>query len=182
VTHGLDDVSGARLALATDHRRAFVDAAQGLTEVARAANERHLEVVLLDVELLVGRREYLALVDVVDAEGFQDLRLDEVSDATFRHDRNGHGAHDLDDLLGITHARDATRRADVRRDALEGHDRHRARVLRDPRLLCGDHVHDHATLEHAREAAFQRPSTGRTIRSGGVLRRGHMYAIVTPCP
>ncbi len=179
---GLDDVARPGLALAADHCRALVDTAKRLAEVACAADEGHLELMLLHVELNVGRREDLAFVDVVDAERFQDLRLDEVSDAALRHDRNGHSAHDLDDLLRIAHACDATRGADVRRDALQGHDRHGARIFGDPRLLGGDDIHDHAALEHPREAAFQRPRTGRTVRSGSVLRRGHVYAIVTPCP
>src|SRR5947207_1226647 len=101
MAHGLDDVAGARFTLAADHRRAFVDAAERLAEIARAAHERHLEVVLLYVELLVCRRKNFALVDVVDTESFQHLSLDKVPDPALRHDRNGHGAHDLDDLLGI---------------------------------------------------------------------------------
>ena len=112
---------------------------------------------LLNVELLVGRRKNFTLVDVVDTESFKHLSLDKVPDPALRHDRNGHGAHDLDDLLWIAHSRDPTRGADVRRDTLERHHRHGARVLRDPRLLRGDHIHDHAALEHAREAAFERP-------------------------
>src|SRR5688572_7178137 len=137
---------------------------------------------LLNVELHVRWRQDLALVDVVDAERFQHLGFGEVSDAALCHDRNGHSAHDLDDLLGIAHARDAARGADVRRHAFQGHHGDSAGIFGYPRLLRGDHIHDHAALEHARETAFQRPRTGRTVRSWGVLWRGHVYAIVTPCP
>ena len=45
----------AGLALGADHGRAFGDAPQRLAQVARAAHERHLEVALVDVVLLVGR-------------------------------------------------------------------------------------------------------------------------------
>ena len=50
-------------------------------------------------------------------------------------------------------------RADVGGDALERHDRARARVLRDPRLLGVDDVHDHAALQHLRQTRLhpQRP-------------------------
>src|SRR2546428_1842055 len=68
MANGLDDVAGAGLALAADHRRALVDATQRLTEIARAADEPGLEDVLVDVELLVGRREDFAFVDAVDAQ------------------------------------------------------------------------------------------------------------------
>ena len=37
---------------------------------------------------LVGGRQHLALVDVVDLERLQDLRLDEVPDAALGHDRD----------------------------------------------------------------------------------------------
>ena len=81
VAHGLDDVAGAGLALGADHRRALADAPQRLAEVAAAAHERDAERELVDVEVLVGRRQHLGLVDEVDAERLEDLRLDEVADA-----------------------------------------------------------------------------------------------------
>ena len=68
VADGLDDVAGAGLALRADHRRALGDPPERLAEVGGAADERHGEGPLVDVVRLVGRREHLALVDVVDAE------------------------------------------------------------------------------------------------------------------
>src|SRR5688572_27526242 len=79
VAHGLDDVAGSGLALGADHGRALADAPQRLPQVAAAAHERHLEVVLIDVVLLVGRREDLGLVDVVHLERLEDLGLGEVT-------------------------------------------------------------------------------------------------------
>src|ERR1035437_9009501 len=86
VTDRLNDVAGARLALGTDHRRALGDPAERLAQVAAAAHERHLEGVLVDVVRLVGGRQDLGLVDVVDAERLEDLGLDEVADPGLRHD------------------------------------------------------------------------------------------------
>src|SRR5688572_31940461 len=48
---------------------------------------------------LVGGREDLGFVDVVHAEGFEDLCLDEVADAGLGHHRDGHGVHDPRDHL-----------------------------------------------------------------------------------
>lgn len=73
VLDGLDDVAGAGLALGADHGGALADAAQGLAEVAAAAHEGHAVGVLLDVVDVVGGREDFGLVDVVDADGFEDL-------------------------------------------------------------------------------------------------------------
>ena len=86
--HGLHHIAGARLALGADHRRALADAPQRLAQVAAAAHEGDLEEVLVDVVRLVGRRQHFRFVNVVDADGFQDLGLDEMPDAAFRHHRD----------------------------------------------------------------------------------------------
>ncbi len=94
----VDDVARSRLALRPDHRGAFADAAERLAEVPAAADERDLVVVLVDVVLLVGRRQDLALVDEVDLERLEDPRLGEVPDAALGHDRDGDRLLDLADL------------------------------------------------------------------------------------
>ena len=101
--------------------------------------------------LVVGRREHLALVDEVDAEALQHLGFHEVSDTALRHDGDGHGFHDALDHGGVAHASHAAVGADVGRDALEGHDGHRSRILGDLRLLGVHDVHDDAALHHLRE-------------------------------
>lgn len=73
VLDGLDDVAGAGLTLGADHGSALRDAAQGLAQVAAAADEGGLEVVLGDVVEVIGGGEDFGLVDVVDANGFEDL-------------------------------------------------------------------------------------------------------------
>ena len=64
------------------------------------------------------------------------------------------------DEVGVAHPRDAALGPDVGGHALEGHDRDRAGVLGDPRLLGGDHVHDHAALEHLGHAALDARRAG----------------------
>ena len=65
-----------------------------LAEVATAAHERHPERRLVDVIRLVGHREHLALVDVIDLARLEYLRLDGVSDARLGHHGYGHGILD----------------------------------------------------------------------------------------
>ncbi len=101
VPYGLDDVSSSRLAFGADHRGAFGNAPQRLAKVATPADEGDLEQVLVDVVLLVGRRQHLGLIDVVDAKRLEDLRLDEMSDAALRHHRNRHRFHDRADQGGV---------------------------------------------------------------------------------
>ena len=57
-----------------------------------------LERPLVDVVRLVGRREHLGLVDVVDLERLEHLGLDEVADARLGHHGDRHGLLDLADL------------------------------------------------------------------------------------
>ena len=136
MAHGFDDVAGAGLALAADQARALADAPQRLAEVRRAAHERHRELPLVDVVRLVGRSQHLGLVDVVDAERLQHLRLGEVADAALRHDRDRDRLLDALDHRRVAHARDAAVAADVGGHALERHHRDRAGVLGDLRLLA----------------------------------------------
>ncbi len=75
VLDGVDHVAGARFAFGADHGRAFGDAPQSLAQVARAADEGRGEGVLVDVVGLVGGGEDFALVDEVDAQFLQNLRL-----------------------------------------------------------------------------------------------------------
>src|SRR5690606_2147386 len=144
VRGGVGDVPRARLALGADHGRALGDPAQRLTEVGRAAHEGHGELPLVDVVLVVGGAEDLGLVDVVDAEALEDLRLDEVPDAGLGHHGDGDGLDDAVDEVGVAHAGDSALGPDVGGDALEGHHGHGAGVLGDLRLLGGDDVHDDA--------------------------------------
>ena len=157
VAHGLHDVARARLALRADHGRPFGDPPQRLAEVAAAADEGNPEGVLVDVVLVVGRREHLRFVDVVDPEGLEHLRLDEVPDAALRHDRDRDRLHDLQDQLGVAHPCHAAGGADVRGHPLQRHDRAGPGILGDTRVLGGDDVHDDAALQHLRQALLREP-------------------------
>src|SRR5437773_6619946 len=121
VADSLDHVAGTRLAFGADHGCAFRDAAQRLTKVPAAANKGDFEWVLVDVKLLIGGGQDLGLVDVIDAERLEDLRLDEVADAALRHHRDGDGLHDRANQCRVRHPGHAALFADVRRHPLESH-------------------------------------------------------------
>ena len=109
---------------------------------------------------IVGGGENLGFVDVIDLDGLQDLRLDDVTDAALGHNGDGDGLLDALDHLGIAHARDAACGTDVGRDALECHDGAGACFLGDACLLGRGDVHDDAALEHLREFAVEFDAIG----------------------
>ena len=157
---GFDHVARAGFALGADHGRAFPNAAQGFAQVAAAADKRHLEIVLEDVMFLVGGSEHLGFINVVHTQGFQDLRLDEMPDAAFRHDRDGDSVHDPEDQFRVGHARHAPLGTDIRRDAFQRHDCAGAGLFGNFGMLGGDHVHDHAAFQHLRQTFFYGKCTG----------------------
>lgn len=95
--NGLHDVPRPGLSFGPYHGGSFADPPQRFPEVLASANERDLEVVLVDVVVLVGESEDFTLVDVIDSDGLEDLHLHEVADPSFGHDRNRNGMFDLFD-------------------------------------------------------------------------------------
>ncbi|KAL8140959.1 LOW QUALITY PROTEIN: hypothetical protein V2J09_006980 [Rumex salicifolius] len=152
VADGLDDVAGSSLSLGANHRRSLANTAQCLAEVAASADEGDAEVVLVDVVGLVGGSENLRLIDVIDTNSLKDLRLDKVTNTSFRHDRNSDRLLNLLDELGVRHASNAALSADVGRDTLESHDGASAGLLSDTSLIGGHDIHDNAAAKHLSEA------------------------------
>ena len=155
VANRLDDIARAGFALGADHGRAFGDAAQGLAQIARAADERNFVIVLVDVMLFVGGREHFAFVDVIDAQRFEDARFGEVADAHLGHHRDGDGGHDVANDADLGHAGHAALFADIGRHAFQRHHRASARLLGDHGLLGIDDVHDDAALQHLSQTHFE---------------------------
>src|SRR5436190_9173793 len=153
-------VTGAGLPLRPNHRGTLVDPSQCLTQVGGTADERDGEPPLVDVVRVVGRRQYLGLVDVVDPECLQHLRLDEVADPRLGHHRDRDRGDDALDHVRVAHPGDAALGADVGRHPFERHHRDRTAVLGDLRLLGRDDVHDDAALEHLGHAALHPGGAG----------------------
>src|SRR5579885_3511549 len=118
---------------------------------------------LVDVELLVGGRQHFRLVNTVHAERLQNVRLDEVADATLGHHWDRDRLFDLEDQLGVAHTRHATLRANIRRHALQRHHRRGSGLLSNLRMLLVDDIHDDAALEHLRKVAFDPYGPGLSL-------------------
>ena len=74
LTTGVDNVSSTGFTFGADHGCAFGDAAQSFAEIARAADERNFEGMLIDMVGFVGGGEHFGFVDVLDAEFLQNLK------------------------------------------------------------------------------------------------------------
>ncbi|WZY79888.1 hypothetical protein YC2023_026272 [Brassica napus] len=103
---------------------------------------------LVDVVVFVGEGQHLALVDVIDSDRFEDLRLHEMTDPGLGHHRNRNGLLDVLNHLGIAHPSDASLSANIGGNALQSHDGASTGFLRDAGLLGVDDVHDNAAAEH----------------------------------
>ncbi len=140
----------------------------------------NLEGVLVDVMGFVRRSQDFGLVDVVDAQLFENLGLCEVANTALRHDRDRHGRHDFANLFGRSHAGDATLGADLRGHALEGHDGDRPGALGDFGLLGVRDVHDDAALKHLGEAGFKAKAGGMSIAGSVAVCHGSQ-PFITKC-
>ena len=81
------------------------------------------------------------------------------------------GLHDVLIIVGSDMRATPPSRADVGRDALEGHDSDRAGVFGDLGLVGRHHVHDHAALEHLGQAALGGPGAGLALHGVPLLGR-----------
>jgi hypothetical protein len=98
--------------------------------------------------------DHLSLVDEVDLERFEHLSLGKMPDATLGHHRDRHRLFDPLDHVRVGHAGHAAVGADIGRHPLQRHHRHGSRLFGDLGLVGGDDIHDHASLEHFRQAAL----------------------------
>src|SRR5215813_10096767 len=152
---GLDDVTRACFALGANHGGSFADSSQRFAEISGTANKRHLEWLFVDVMLLVGGGQDLALIDEIHAQRFEDLGFDKMADADFCHHGNSNCGHDFSNSFWRGHSSNAAFGPDVGGHSLECHDRNSAGFLGYQRLLGSSNVHYHATLEHFGQTGLQ---------------------------
>ena len=154
VRRRVGNVAGTSFTLGANHCCTFGNATERFTQVGCTADEGNGEVPLVDVVGVIGRGENLGFVDVVDAEGLQDLSLNEVADASLCHNRDRDSVDDAIDQIRVRHTCNATLCANVSRNALKRHDGNCARIFGDLCLLGSNDVHDDAALEHLSHTAL----------------------------
>ena len=111
--HRFHHIPRPRLAFGANHGGPFADPPQRFAQVAAAAHKRHFKALFVDMKLFVSGRQHFRLVDIVDPNRFQNLRLYKMPDPALRHHWNGNRLFNPDDQLRIAHARHAPLRANV---------------------------------------------------------------------
>jgi len=107
VPHRMHHVASAGFALGADHGRAFGDAAESFSQVARATHKRRGEGVLVDVvRFIAGVSTSLSSMKSTPS-CLQNLRFGEVTDTGLGHDWNRNGADDFLNELRAGHAGNA---------------------------------------------------------------------------
>mmetsp|Transcript_10163 Transcript_10163/g.61876 ORF Transcript_10163/g.61876 Transcript_10163/m.61876 type:complete len:277 (-) Transcript_10163:528-1358(-) len=170
VTDGLYHIAGSCLSLGADHGCSLRNAAKGLSEIAATAHERNGEVVLVDVMHVISGREDLRLIDVIYANGFQNLGFHKVTDTRLGHDRDSHGFLDFLDHGRVAHACHSPLLPDVRWHAFQCHHCNSTGFLRNACLFDVDNVHDDPTLEHLGESDLQRAHDAVSRRHPSFVR------------
>ena len=104
---------------------------------------------------IVGGRQYLAFIDIVDFNGLQNLGLHKVTDTALGHDGNGNGFLNSPDHFGIAHAGHTSGGTDVCRNALQSHNGTGSCLLGNLCLLRCGNIHDDAALQHLGQFLIQ---------------------------
>ena len=104
---------------------------------------------------IIGRGEHLALVNIIDLDGLQNLSLCKMADTTLCHDRDRDGLLDALDHLRVAHARHATSCTNVGRNALKSHNGTSTCSLSNLSLFRGCYIHDNTALKHLCKVAVE---------------------------
>src|SRR3954471_5410632 len=112
------DVTCSRLTFCTKHRRTFSDSAGSFTQVATATHKWHCIVFFIQVELLIGRGQNFALIDIINAHSLKYTSLNNMPNSRLRHYRDGDGFKYLFDYSWVSHSCDAACCSDIRRNTL----------------------------------------------------------------
>ena len=147
----LHNVARTRLALCAYHGSTLAYAAERFAKIFSAAYERHFKLSLVDMVNVVGGREHLRFVDVVDLDSFEYLRLSEMTYTALRHYGDRYRLLYALYHLRVAHAGNAACRANVGWYTLKRHNCARACRFGYLCLLGGGNVHDNAALQHLGE-------------------------------
>ena len=95
---------------------------------------------------IICRGKYLALINIINLNCFQDLRFYKMSDTTFRHNRNGDCLLNSFDHFGVAHPGNTACCTNICRNPLQRHNRTGTCLLCDFCLFRSGNVHDHSTF------------------------------------
>ena len=148
VTHSLYYIAGTWFALSTNHGSPLGNTAQGLAKVLGTTHKGHIELGLIDMIDVIGWAEHLALVDIINLDGLQDLSLGNMTDTALGHHGNSYSLLDATNHLRVAHTANTSCCTDVGRNTFEGHYSAGTSLFGYLGLLGSSHVHYNTTLQH----------------------------------
>src|SRR5690554_4231959 len=102
--YGLNYITSTGLTLRSNHRGAFINSAQGFSQISCPTDKWYFKFCFINMIPIVRRCQNLALIDVINPQSFQDLRLNKMAYSGFSHHWNGNGLHNLQNNLWIRHS------------------------------------------------------------------------------
>src|SRR4030095_1137261 len=85
VTNRFNDVTRSWLTLCTKHCCSFLNTTQCFTKIFSSAYEWNCKFMLANVEYFISWCKHFALVDIINAHGFEHFRFNIMTDTSFRH-------------------------------------------------------------------------------------------------
>ena len=146
MTYCLHNVTGTGLTFGTDHGCTFVDTAQCFAQILGTADKRYVKLGFVNMVNVISRRKYLALVDIINFQRFQNLCFYKMTDAHLCHNRNGNSVLNFLNQLRVAHACYTACCTDIGRNLLQRHNSAGTCCLCDTRLLRCRNIHNYATL------------------------------------
>ena len=176
----LNHVTGTRFTLGTDHGSTLVDTTQSLAQILCTADKRHIELGLVDVVLVICRREHFTLVDIVDLDRLQDLCFCEMTDTALCHNRNADSFLNAANHFRITHTGHTAGCTNVCRNAFQSHNGTGTGCFSNLCLFRCGNVHNDTALEHLCQIFIQfittsHDNSSRIVVCSGWYRRDYLH-------
>ena len=158
MTNSLHNIACSWFTLSTNHGSTLVDTTESLSKITSTTYERHIELALVNMINIIGRRKNLALVNIVNLYSFEYLSLNKMTNTAFCHYRNRYCLLNTFNHLWIAHTRNASCSSNIGRNSLQSHYCTRTSSLSDTSLLWGCYIHYHSALQHLSQVAVQSSS------------------------
>mmetsp|Transcript_10566 Transcript_10566/g.18512 ORF Transcript_10566/g.18512 Transcript_10566/m.18512 type:complete len:202 (-) Transcript_10566:44-649(-) len=155
MTNSFNYIACSSFSFSANHGCSFAYSSQGLPKIATTTDKRNLELVFVDVMGFICRSENFAFIDIIDAERFQYLGFNKVTNSCFRHHWNRNSSFDSLNNSRIAHPGNAPMFSNVSWDSLQSHHCNSTSFFSNLCFVGIYYIHNYASFEHLSEPNFQ---------------------------